>query len=102
MRTGLSTLFGLLLVALVSAQAPPPQDAGGRGRGRGAQPGLEPRIVSFEAKPATVRAGEPVVLVWRTENPAGGVTIEPGVGAVTPRGTRQVTPTATTTYTLSM
>ena len=42
-------------------------------RSRGAQPGLEPRIVSFDAKPASVRAGEPVVLVWSTENPAGAV-----------------------------
>jgi hypothetical protein len=61
---------------------------------------LEPRIVSFEAKPATVRAGQPVLLVWHVENPAG-VAIEPGVGPVTPRGSRQVTPTATTTYTLT-
>lgn len=70
-------------------------------QGRGARPGVEPRIVSFEARPATVRAGQPVLLVWQTENPSG-IAIEPGVGAVTPRGSRQVTPTATTTYTLTM
>ena len=92
-----STIAGALalsaLVAFgdhrVSAQAP---------AGRGAPP---PRIVSFDAKPATVRAGEPVLLVWQTENPAG-VTIDPDIGAVTPRGSRQITPTATTTYTLTM
>ena len=67
--------------------------------GRGAPP--PPRILSFEAKPATVRPGEPVLLVWQTENPAG-VTIDPDIGAVTPRGSRQITPTATTTYTLTM
>src|SRR5262245_26871605 len=72
-----------------------------QGRGRGAQPGLEPRILTFEAMPATVKAGQPVVLVWRTENPSG-VAIEPGVGPVTPRGSKQVTPTATTTYTLTI
>ena len=66
--------------------------------GRGGPP---PRIVSFEAKPATVRAGEPVLLVWQTENPAG-VTIDPDLGVVTPRGSRQVRPSTTTTYTLSM
>jgi hypothetical protein len=66
--------------------------------GRGGPP---PRIVSFEATPATVRAGEPVLLVWQTENPAG-VTIDPGIGPVTPRGSRLVTPATTTTYTLSM
>jgi len=41
------------------------------------------------------------VLVWSTENPSG-ITIDPEVGTVAARGTKQVTPTATTTYTLSM
>jgi hypothetical protein len=86
------------------AGAAPPAAAGAQGGGRGgrgAQPGLEPRIVSFEARPATVRAGEPVLLVWHTENPAG-VAIEPAIGAVVPRGSRQVTPSSTTTYVLTM
>lgn len=69
--------------------------------GRGVQPGLEPRIVTFEVKPVTVKAGQPVVLIWHTENPSG-VAIDQGIGAVTPRGSRQVTPSATTTYTLTM
>ena len=73
---------------------------GGRG-GRGAQAGLEPRIVTFEARPATVTAGQPVLLVWHVENPSG-VSIAPGIGAVIPRGSRQVTPSATTTYTLAV
>jgi hypothetical protein len=85
------------LCFLISVQVASAQPAGGRG----AQPGLEPRIVSFEARPATVRAGEPVLLVWQTENPAG-VSIDQGVGTVTARGTKTVTPTATTTYTLTM
>jgi hypothetical protein len=63
--------------------------------------GPPPRIVSFEARPASVKPGEAVLLIWQTENPSG-ITIEPGVGAVTPRGSRQVTPSATTTYTLTM
>jgi hypothetical protein len=123
MRHALSTAFAVLLLAPAvsiapadAAQAPqgggtPPATApaapapagaqgGGRG-GRGAQPGLEPRIISFEARPATVRAGEPALLVWHTENP-GGVAIEPAIGAVVPRGSRQVTPSATTTYVLTM
>jgi hypothetical protein len=113
MRPVLSIAFALLIPALASAQAPQgagapaagaqgaqPEGRGGRG-GRGAQPGLEPRIISFEAKPNKVRAGQPVLLVWSTENP-GGVAIEPAIGAVVPRGSRQVTPAATTTYTLTM
>jgi hypothetical protein len=114
MRHVASIAFVVLAVVFVSAQAPAPpgsaaptpapagqaEGRGGRG-GRGAQPGLEPRIVSFEARPSTVRPGEPVLLVWATENPSG-VTIEPAIGSVIPRGSRQVTPASTTTYTLSM
>ena len=87
-------------------QSAPPsagQEAGGRGRGgRGTQPGLEPRIISFEARPATVRSGEQVVLAWSTENPSGGVSIDQAIGAVNARGSRTVTPQTTTTYTLTM
>jgi hypothetical protein len=101
-------VFANLSMPPASAQAPAQQTAGqaapvpaGRG-GRGTQPGLEPRILSFDAQPATVRPGEAVLLVWRTENPAGGVTIEPDIGSVVARGSRQVRPMATTTFTLSM
>src|SRR6185436_10674204 len=88
----LSTLLSTTL-STTGMRAQAPQAPAG---GRGAQPGLEPRIVTFEARPATVRAGEPVVLVWQTENP-GGVSIAPDVGTVTARGTKTVTPSATTT-----
>ncbi len=59
------------------------------------------RIVSFTAQPETVQSGQPVNLVWATENP-GGLTISPGVGRVTARGSRQVKPLTTTTYTLTV
>ena len=111
MRRVLPAALAVLVfsVVAISAQQPPAppaqpgQDAGARGRGgRGTPPGLEPRIVSFEARPATIRAGDPVQLVWATENPAGGVTIDQEIGAVNARGSRTVTPAATTTYTLAM
>ncbi len=59
------------------------------------------RIVSFTAKPESVRAGEQVVLTWATENP-NNVSIDPGEGKVAARGIRQVFPAATTTYTLTV
>jgi hypothetical protein len=59
------------------------------------------RIVSFTAEPASIRPGQSFSLVWHTENPAG-VTIDPEPGRVTPRGSRQITPAATTTYTLTV
>ena len=112
MRTILVAALGVALWSVVSAQTPQtaspsaaqPQDAAaGRGRGgRATPPGLEPRIVSFEAKPATVRSGEPVLLVWATENPSGGVSIDQNIGPVTARGSRTVTPKNTTTFTLTM
>jgi hypothetical protein len=97
MRTGAVLAAVLLLTSMTHAQAPR-APAGGRGT---PPPGLEPRIVTFEARPATVRAGEPVLLVWQTENPSG-VTIDQGIGAVTARGSKTVAPATTTTYTLSM
>ena len=40
------------------------------------------------------------MLVWATENP-NSVTIDPDLGSVTARGSKQVKPSATTTYTLT-
>ena len=104
MRRTAWIVFALLLASpAVRAQAP--QDAtGAQGRGarsgggRGAQPGPPPRIVTFEVRPSSINPGESALLVWSTENPAAPA-IEPGIGAVTPRGNRQVKPAATTTFT---
>src|SRR3989440_7730861 len=62
---------------------------------------IQARIVSFTAEPASIKPGQPFTLVWSTENPSG-VTIDPEPGRVTPRGSRQLTPAATTTYTLTV
>src|SRR5690242_1810676 len=62
---------------------------------------LPARIMEFKAEPASVPAGQPVMLVWAAENPSG-VTIDPGIGRVRPRGSMQVTPAADTTYTLTV
>ncbi len=76
--------------------------SGLQAQGRGnARPQPAPRVVSFEAKPASIKPGETTQLLWSTENPTG-LTIDPGIGPVTPRGSRQIKPAATTTYTLSM
>jgi hypothetical protein len=60
--------------------------------------GPAPTITSFTANSNTVSAGTPVTLSWQVSN-ADYVIISPTVGAT--RGTSvQVSPTATTTYTL--
>ena len=62
---------------------------------------LPARIVDFKATPASIQPGQSVMLVWSTENP-NSVTIDPEPGSVTARGSRQVKPAATTTYTLTV
>ena len=61
---------------------------------------LPVRIMNFTAQPSSVKPGEPVTLVWSVENPSG-TTIEPELGRVMPRDSRQIFPKATTTFTLT-
>jgi len=101
-----AVLLGGFAVISAAPQAPQGQSPPAAGRGRGAAAPAT-RIVTFEAKPATIKPGESALLVWHIENPPSATgfngfgTIEPGVGRVAPRGSQRVTPTATTTYTLS-
>jgi hypothetical protein len=100
----IATLIGTLWLPLVAqVPQPPAQDAGGRGSSGQIQQRVRPpaRIMNFTAEPANLKPGESALLTWATENP-NGVDIDQGVGRVTPRGTIKVTPTATTTYTLSI
>src|SRR5581483_1920066 len=59
------------------------------------------RITDFRAQPTTIQPGQSATLIWATENP-NGVQIDPEPGRVTPRGSRPVSPKATTTYTLTV
>src|SRR5919198_399433 len=59
------------------------------------------RIINFAAEPASIKPGQSFTLVWHTENPTS-VTIDPEPGRVTPRGSRQLMPSATTTYKLTV
>jgi len=77
----------------LAQQQPAPEGRGGRGAA------IEPRILSFEARPSSIRPGESAQLVWQTEA-TRALTIEPEVGAVAVRGSKQVAPTKTTTYVL--
>jgi hypothetical protein len=65
-----------------------------------AQPQGAPQIVRFEANPVTIQPGQNSTLSWSTNN-ADRVTITPGPGNVQPNGSVVVTPSQTTTYTLS-
>jgi hypothetical protein len=61
--------------------------------------GALPTITSFTANPSTVAAGQPTTLSWSVSNSTYNI-VDPLAGPV--RGTSVVvTPSATTTYTLS-
>ena len=59
-----------------------------------------PRIVKFEANPATINIGEAAILSWEVEN-ASSVKIDPDLSSVPSIGTDKVVPGTTTTYVLT-
>jgi hypothetical protein len=61
--------------------------------------GTAPRVLQFTANPTSITSGNSSTLSWGVEN-AQTVTIS-GLGTVDATGTRQVSPTANTTYTLT-
>jgi hypothetical protein len=99
MRTPILATF---LVAAISAfgQAPPaPAPSPAPSYARAAL--LPARIEKFTAQPESIKPGQSVTLQWVAENPTS-VSIDPGIGKVRPRGTKTLSPTATTTYTLTV
>src|SRR5690349_20126645 len=58
------------------------------------------RIREFKASAVTLQPGQSATLSWQVENPT--TTTISGMGSVAAIGNRRVTPTATTTYTLTV
>src|SRR5688572_24312597 len=80
--------------AFAAAQAPPPAGF------PGTPPPSPPAIIrEFTVQPTIVESGASATLRWEALN-AYALTIEPAIGPVATRGSRRITPTATTTYTL--
>ncbi len=59
-----------------------------------------PATVSMSANPETIQVGESSTLSWSSTN-ANSCVIEPGIGTVDPSGLITVSPTETTTYTIT-
>jgi hypothetical protein len=59
-----------------------------------------PAITTFSATPANVTTGQPTTLQWSVTN-VTSAQIDNGIGSVSASGTRSVTPSSNTTYTLS-
>ncbi len=91
------------LVVVISAfgQAPPPAPAPSPAPSYARAALLPARIEKFTATPQSIKPGQPVTLSWATENPVG-VNIDPAIGKVRPRGAKTLSPSATTTYTLTV
>jgi hypothetical protein len=62
--------------------------------------GQVPAIESFNASPASIKAGEPSSLSW-TVSGATTVSIDQGIGNVALTGSRTVSPASTTVYTIT-
>ena len=91
-----------LLTSHATAQAPSAGRSGAGPSGAYQQAArLPPRIMSFTATPESIRPGQSFTLAWRVENP-NTVTIDPEPGSVIARGSKLLTPSATTTYTLTV
>jgi peptidoglycan-associated lipoprotein len=93
-------LAAVTLVALAAcgkkkvAQAPPPPPPAP------VQTAEKPVINFFNAEPSTIDKGQGSSLRWSVTN-ATNITLDQGVGQVSPNGRRTVYPGDTTTYTLS-
>jgi hypothetical protein len=62
--------------------------------------GQQPSIISFNAEPSSISAGESSDLSWNVSG-ATTISIDQGIGNVALTGTRAVAPVATTVYTLT-
>jgi hypothetical protein len=92
-----------ILASALAAQTPPAAQQAKQGPSGAYQQAarLPARILDFKATPASLQPGQAATLVWATENP-NSVSIDPELGDVTARGSKQVKPSATTTYTLTV
>jgi hypothetical protein len=94
-----AAIASLALVAGVAwAQSDQPLGPSGRIQARYAPAA---RINKSTAEPSAIQPGQSILLIWAAENPAG-ITITPGLGTVAARGTRKLSPKATTTFTITV
>ena len=98
--------FALLAVLFLGVSAgckkkvPPPPPPAPAPIPENPAPAAKPNIAYFSAEPTTVTVGQPSSLRWSVTD-ATSVTIDNGIGDVSPNGRRGVYPTATTTYHLT-
>lgn len=91
----LSAMLSLAFVAGCKKKVPPPPPPPPAPAPAPARP-----TVSLQANPTSISTGDSTTLSW-TSTDATQLTISPGVGAVTAQGSTKVTPSDSTTYTVT-
>jgi peptidoglycan-associated lipoprotein len=94
----LLSIFLVLFVAGCKKKTPPPPPPPPPAPAPVAPPAKP--AVQFSAEPSTIERGQSATLRWSISD-ATDVSITPGVGTVSARGDRSVSPNDTTTYTLT-
>jgi peptidoglycan-associated lipoprotein len=64
-------------------------------------PPSAPVVGQFTAEPSTIQRGQSATLRWEVSGEAASVSINNGIGTVRSTGSQQVSPTSSTTYTLT-
>jgi len=100
----MALLFAAALVPPIAAQQEPSPAPPGLPPDRLARDGFPAgppaKILSFTAGSTAIQPGQSVTLKWVVVN-ADKITIDHGIGVVAARGSRTITPKATTTYHLN-
>jgi hypothetical protein len=94
MKVLYAALFALSALTAFG-QAPP-----AAAKPKPARPISPARIIEFKADTTSIQPGQSAMLIWAVENPT--TTTITGLGQVTARGNRRVTPPQTTIYTLTV
>lgn len=106
MRTLTAAVFAVTLVMTLSACKPkpvPPPPPPPKQEAPAPPPPPPPaaaRVNTFTVEPRSIQRGQSATITWAVAN-STDISIDNGIGAVQANGTRQVTPNATTTYTLT-
>ncbi|MGH9627239.1 MAG: OmpA family protein [Bryobacteraceae bacterium] len=94
-------LFFTVVSAGCKKKTPPPPPPPPVEKPEPPPPPARPEISVFEAEPSTIQKGQASTLRWEVTGEVTEVNISPGIGIVDAKGTRQVFPSDSTTYTLA-
>jgi hypothetical protein len=100
LRAANGTLFGPTLTAKINTLGAPASSSSSSASSVGGCSGT-PNIASFTASPSSIISGMSVTLSWGAVTNADSAEIDQGIGGVETPGSRTVSPTVNTTYTLT-